>query len=223
MIRVLPIVALATGMTAAPAHLEISRAIPSMVSTECPVRAIGGRDTTVANYHLPVYLGHVWGQVFRADDVLIRSITVWRRASPYTNLDPMHLYITALDSLGYPDIFSVLLDGPSLVIPIGPTPTSPTEVRYEFDPPFELPAQGSYWFGIKEDWCDYAFDLLADTTGSYPEGAAWRLERLPSCEGVGCCPESFGGGFDLIFEIEFCSTDVQTQTSTWGRTKVRYR
>ena len=186
---------------------------------ECSIR-VHGPDSAGAVVHLLMALGQAWGQVFTADDTLIHSITAWRFPPPDTNATPMHLYIMAVDSLGKPDGNTILQDGPSLSIPFGPTPGQPVEVRYEFDPPFALPARGKYCFAIQEGTCFSTFSLLGDTTNVYPEGAAWKFDRTFSC-GI-CCPALFAPG-DMIFQIEFCDLAVQTNSATWGRVKASYR
>lgn len=186
---------------------------------ECTIR-VHGPDSAGANFHLMMFLGEAWGQVFTAEDTLIRSITVWRFPPPDTNATPMHLYIMEVDSLGKPDGNTILLDGPSLVVPFGPTPGQPVEVRYEFDPPFELPSPGKYCFAIQEGICGSSFSLLGDTTNVYPDGAAWLFDQTLRC-GI-CCPALFAPG-DMVFQIEFCNLAVQVNAATWGRLKAIYR
>jgi hypothetical protein len=227
---------IAMGMAAAVAYMSFSPVVSggfklpvgrSASTQQCEVQTVGV-DSSSGDFALPVWNGRVWGQVFLAPDTLIRSITVWRRAEQSINLDPMHLYITEVDSAGRPDVGKVLLDGPSVVIPQAGDGVTPDRVTYAFDPPFRLPRTGYFWFGIKEDWCDFIFWLLADSLDSYPDGQAWILEPTGSlCVGLGCCPKNFGENFDLIFEVEFCippTTDVPfPRGDSWGRIKAHYR
>ena len=187
-----------------------------------------GIDTSVANTSRAAAFGRAWGQVFLAEDTLLQSITVWRKNHAFLNLDPMHLYITEVDSLDRPISYKILLDGPSIVIPTIGDGITPDKVQYVFDPPLQLPYPGKFFFAIKEEWCDFVFELLASSANPYPDGKAWRMEPLDlECLGLGCCPVEFGGVYDLIFEVEFCkppTTDVPfPKGDSWGRVKGRYR
>ena len=189
-----------------------------------------GLDTTFANSIVVPFFGRAWGQVFLAPDTLVKSITVWRRyhLEGVINLDPMHLYITKVDSTGRPLVEEVLLDGPSIVISTVGDGMTNDKVQYSFDPPFSLPEPGRYFFAIKEEWCDAHFILLSDSLDSYPDGKAWRIEPINFlCEGLGCCASGLGVNFDLIFEVEFCllpTTDVPfPKEDSWGKIKADYR
>jgi len=135
----------------------------------------------------------------------------------------MHLYVTKTDSSGRPLPDQVIQDGPALVIPVAQEEGKPIEIRYDFDPPLQLPAPGKYWFAIKEDWCDAGFLLHASKTNPYPDGEAWMTSPDLRCIGVGGSPGSFGGDYDLIFTLEFCTDGTPNQTRTWGSLKAHYR
>ncbi len=188
----------------------------------CQVVSVGS-DTSASNMVLVADFGRAWGEVIRADYSRVRSFTVWRGADPDTLLDPMRLYITEVDTAGRPLVDKVIEDGPDLVIPVGKEPGRPIEVKYEFNPPLQLPGPGRYWFAIKEGWCSAAFQLLAQNTNSYAYGAAWQTTPDVYCEGVGFAPDSYGGGFDLIFNVDFCAADTPSKQTTWGAMKAHYR
>ena len=193
----------------------------------CPTNTVG-LDTSLANTSLAAVSGRAIGQVFLAEDTLVQSISVWRKNTGFLNLDPMHLYITEVDSLERPISQKILLDGPSIVLTTVGDSITPQRVQYVFDPPFQLPYPGKFYFTIKEEWCNFVVPLIASSANPYPHGTTWAMEPLDfRCLGLGCCPDDFGGVYDLIFEVEFClppTTDVPfPKGDSWGKIKAHYR
>ena len=198
--------------------------LPDDAYGECPAATELGIDTAYADTFVVALLGRVWGQAFYAPHTAVKSITVWRRPVPPLNLDPMQLWITKAEPDGRPLLDEILLEGPAIVITEGAPRVAPDRVRYEFEPPFELPEVGTYWFGVKEAWCSAAFQLLATTLDVSPELSAWRLEpATQNCLGIGCCPDDYDQAFDLIYTIEFCDGAIQIDSGSWGRVKATYR
>ena len=145
-----------------------------------------------------------WGQVFFANDTLIRSISVWRPAKPDSDAQARYLFITEADSVG-PRTYLRLLSAPPLVHQVGDG-IHPVEYKWVFDPPFALPRRGLFFFDIMADhWS--AFLLPASSQNPYPDGDAWNT----STSGGVDCPYP-GAAFDdppprpdLAFEIQFCT------------------
>ena len=189
----------------------------------CIVSSIG---TDGSKWNSGFYLsnGHSRGETFVATDTLIQSITVWRSARPDSNLTPMHLFITGVDSVsGYPVTWPILLDGPVLVVPYGDG-VHPVPIKFNLDPPFALPHPGRYFFAVKENTClGFFFTLLADTTDPYPEGQCFFTSANYSCAGLGGSVGINSRFADLIFNIEFCEPAVPTRSATWGNVKSLYR
>jgi hypothetical protein len=168
------------------------------------------------------FFGRSLAQVFVATDTLVHAITVWRQPDINELHVPMHLFIGEMDVTDplRPQPETVLLDGPTLVLK--GTSAEPRPVRYELAPPFALPSPGTFYFAVKEDWCDAAFGLMSDSTGSYAGGDAWEILPYLSCDGLGNQVHTMRG-IDLVFEVEFCARAVETREQTWGRVKSTYR
>lgn len=191
-------------------------------SHTCPGVTVG-LDTTLANEHGGPRLGEAIGQVFLAGDTLISSLTVWRWAYEDTNVFGWHLYIAGTDSLGRPAPDSILLDGPTIYNPFGDG-IHAIPFRFVFEPPFALPARGKYEFAIQSNPCDGFFEMLANHDNAYIDGSMWLHGRTVFS---GCnlrnYPNELPGIYDLIFEIEFCSTVTPARPETWGRLRAIYR
>jgi hypothetical protein len=176
-----------------------------------------GLDLSHENSAALAFFGISPAQVFLADDSLIAAVTVWRPASADTNITGMHLFLCPVDSLLKPLPSTVLLSGPTIVLPLaGPTDAP---VRFVLDPPFALPmARAHYAFAIKESdpECASAFPLVADTVREFADGALWQVHPFADCH-------LLGAHADLIFDIEFCEPGTPAHRASWGEMKVHYR
>jgi len=166
-------------------------------------------------------LGMAIGQTFYAPSTEIQSLTVWRVANEDTLLDGMHLYICSVDSTGTPHPESLLLDGPTVTVPYGDG-VHPIEHRFDFDPPFRLPAPGLYAFFLQASPCYGWFDVIADNKNDYQQGSKWQTQRSLS----GCTLRSFPSEYptsDLVFQIQFCDETTPVKVRSWGAIKSLYR
>jgi hypothetical protein len=189
---------------------ELSSCSPEMV----------GIDTSRAVSYVGAFFGRSVAQVFYAPDTLIETITVWRPTETNSNDSGMHLFITEVDSLNRPDTFRILLDGPTISLP---GPASERPVVYAFDPPVALPRTGNFAFAIKDESpdCFGIFSLLADSTMSYPYGAAWSVHPFVTCLGLGWL--SYALNSDVIFQVGLCRGAVSVRRQTWGAVRASYR
>ena len=171
------------------------------------------------NNSTSVYLGQAVGQPFKAADLPIRRITVWRPAVDDTNLFGIHLFLLRTDSLGAPDVRPLLLDGPRLVVPYG---DGQHHVRFDFmfDPPYQLPGPGTYCLALQASPCYGVWNLVADSDDHYPDGSLWHFSRSDCF--LRDFPQNYPGA-DLIFEVEYCDMVTPTRGTTWGKLKVHYR
>jgi hypothetical protein len=193
-------------------------------ASDCRVETIG-IDTSQADGVDGVFFGRAFGQVFLAQDTLIKSITVWRPAGGAGNGTPVRLYITEtrIDPYGFgpaPKAWAILFTGDTLSA--FHASGIPVPLRWEFDPPVSLPGPGYYAFCVKDDdyYCSGIFSFLVDSTMSYPDGGAWWISPTIICDmGPGVSPRPW----DLVFTLEFCATPVQTRPESWGRVKATYR
>jgi hypothetical protein len=178
-------------------------------------------DTSQVDSFETVYLGRGWGQVFAADDTILRAVTVWRPAFEPVVYSTGQLFITVVDSTGRPIGYDVLLVGPSQLAPQGDS-VHATPWRFEISPPFALPHRGLYFFDIIDNTCLGEFNLVANTHDPYAPGGAWKTTAGFDCSSpAGVFTET--PGIDLVFKIEFCDTTTATRSSTWGQLKKRYR
>jgi hypothetical protein len=181
-----------------------------------------GHDLTHGNSGAISYSGKSLAQVFYAPDTLISSVTVWRPASQQGFGAGMHLYLCGVDSTLKPlPATDVLLNGPTLFLQVAGD--APAPVRYEFDPPFALPAVGHYAFAIKEEdpYCRNIIPLVTDTTMAYPDGRGWLIHKFADCHGLGSNAAILQ--YDLVFEIEYCQPIVSAPPRTWGWVRAQYR
>ena len=171
----------------------------------CPIVSIG-LDTMLATNSAGSILGEPVIQTFLTPgpQTAIRSITVWRVASQAQNGYGIHLYIGKVDSTGFPIHRSPLLDGPTLTR-VGDG-VHPTAFRFEFDPPFNLPRSGKYFFALVPR--GGYWDLLS-ARDAYPDGDMWGGSRT-CCSLIGY-PTPLYRPADLIFTIEFCATTICAQ------------
>ena len=170
-----------------------------------------------------VFLGEALGQTFYAEHTLIESITVWRVAWEGNSVYGMRIFVVPTDSLGHPDVASMLLAGPSVFHTDGDG-VHPTAFEFVFDPPLRLPKIDYYEFAVQSDPCYGLWDILGVSgEDDYPNGVLWshsrsiddpcplrkRPERLPAA--------------DLCFRIRYCDGVTPTKKSSWGQLKVLYR
>jgi hypothetical protein len=187
-------------------------------ATPCTTGTIG-LDLSRANDYVSVAFCRTVGQVFKAPQGQVRAISVWRTPLPPVNNAPKHLYILAADSLGTPDPSRVIQDGP-VINPTGSINGQPELMRFEIDPPVQLPSAGYYFFGIKEDTGFVHFDLMDNTLNDYPDGHVWKVGPTADCKLGGLT--SSNPDLDLVFSVEYCDSETQTQSATWGRLKQLY-
>jgi hypothetical protein len=177
--------------------------VARVAATTCYPLAAGVQPTAADTVVYPFYC-RGWGQVFVAEDTLIHSISVWRRAQPSYDAWPRQLFITETfdDSLAAPDVNRLLLIGSVLVIPNGDG-VHPVEYRWTFDPPFALPHRGKFFFDIMADnWS--AFPVVADTSNPYPDGMAWKTSPVFDCSQPGSPFDPDNPSRDLAFQVQFC-------------------
>ena len=185
----------------------------------CAIDTIGIGPAWATTHDGPL-LGEAVGQVFFAPDTLIDAITVWRWAAQDSNLAGWHLWIASADSTGRPVPDSVILDGPTLAGRYGDGVT-PTPFRFEFNPPFALPAPGNYELAIQDDPCYGTIQLLMNSYNGYAQGSVWLHSRSLDCL-LRNYPSQFPD-VDLIFQVEFCDIPTPTLPRTWGRLRAAYR
>lgn len=180
-----------------------------------------GMDSTVTNGHDGPVFGEALGQVFWAADTLIQSITVWRWAVQDTNFNGIKLYITDVTSGGYPDVASIVLDGPILSVPYGDG-INPIPFNYVFDPPFSLPHKGPFCFALQTGpTCIGTWAIYVSTLDPYPDGAAWIFGQSVECR-LRAFPTQYPNA-DLTFRIRFCDAATPIAAKSWGTLKIHYR
>ena len=188
-------------------------------SGPCPAETVG---VSVAEWDTGLFAFDCRGigQVFRAPDTLISSITIWRPAEEETTLFARRLFITDVDaSSGVPLLEQVLLVGPELRVLAGDG-VHPVEYRYAFDPPFVLPRRGLFFFAILAEGFG-TVNILGTERNLYPDGRAWETGPDLLCIPSGAKP--IDPNLDLVFEIEFCNTGTTpVRRRSWGELKIRY-
>ena len=182
-----------------------------------------GLDTTLARNSAGSAIGRSIGQSFFAPTRYLKSIAVWRVASQAQSVIGMDLHIFDTDSLGTPRMDREVLDGPTIVRNDGDG-IHPTEFRWIFEPPLQLPEIGTYAFFLKQDPCLAYFDVISTGPNptAYPNGHLWLSQRGPACALVPIPPESIPLA-DIIFNAEFCEDAVPVQRRSWGQVKTIYR
>lgn len=188
-------------------------------ASECDSYSLGTGLSVTTGFET-IFIGRSWVQTFTVVDTLIRSVTVWQAAVWDTNIKPMQLFFTRVDSAGKPLPLEILFTGPIVTVPyyeMGP----PIPVRFEFDPPFALPSKGMFALAIKEASCGGTIHIMTDSLEVYPDGKLWRMRPNLFCEGLGCCTLPANG--ELIFTIEMCLPSTPSRSATWGEVKGRYR
>jgi hypothetical protein len=191
----------------------------SGAASDCDSYSIGTALSATAGFETVVG-GRSWVQTFTVVDTLISAVTVWQAAVWDTNINPMQLFFTRVDSTGRPLPLEILLAGPIVTVPyyeMGP----PIPVRFEFEPPFELPSRGKFALAIKEATCAGTIHLMTDSLEVYPDGKFWRMRPNLGCEGLGCCTLPANG--ELIFTIELCLPSTPIRSTSWGAVKGQYR
>jgi hypothetical protein len=185
-----------------------------------------GLDPSTWNTSRGTFLGMAVGQTVLALETLITRITVWR---PPNTIDVVgaHLFVTTVDTTQTPPrpvTQGILQDGPTITVRDSDPPGELIRMDFLIEPPLALPSPGIYAFFLQRDGCDAGETIItADDTNPYPGGIYWITGRVIST----CALRSVAGGAestDLIFEIEFCRTDVTpTRARTWGELKLMYR
>jgi hypothetical protein len=116
----------------------------------------------------------------------------------------------------------VISDGPT-IWNLGGDGVHYTPMVFSFSPPLVLPHTGEYELAVQSDPCDGAFTLVLNASNAYPLGEFWHHTRTFE---VPCRPR--GGpdgyvGFDMIFDVQFCSQAVPVKATTWGAVRAAYR
>jgi hypothetical protein len=193
-------------------------------SAGCALDSLG-LDPSLWNTGRGTFFGRALGQTFLAKDTVITRITVWRPPDQI-NAVGTHLFVTTVDTSQVPPrpvTQGILQDGPSVFVRDSDPPGQLIRMDFVLDPPLALPGPGIYAFFLQRDACDVGETrLIASTNDPYPHGLYWITGRTFEC---GLRSVDGGEDFtDLIFEIEFCRTDVTpVRTRTWGELKVMYR
>ena len=180
-------------------------------------------DPSIANTSRPADLGRAIGQTFLAEDTLIAGITVWLPPNFPSSIGA-HLYVTATDENGRPDVSQILLDGPTLHVGDSDPPGQFIEMPFVLNPPLVIPHPGTFAFFLRTEFCSPAsWYIVANNTNPYPYGLYWLTGRVDTV----CRLRPVLGGednTDLLFDIEFCTTHVTSvHPGGWGTLKVRYR
>ncbi len=140
----------------------------------CPTSVIG-INPSLGNSEANLYAGPY--QTFYAADTLIRSITLWRRASRDTASQGVSLSIHTTDASGAP-ASTTLYDSPN--VSNGPGDgVYPVPFVFEFDPPWVLPRPGEYALRLFGSGPHGYSNLLATVgaspgyRGGYSGGQMW--------------------------------------------------
>lgn len=166
------------------------------------------------------YLGRAVVQTFFAEDTLISSLTVWRSYYEYGDYNGLYLYFGETDSTGMPLTDRIFAQWPALKV-LGDGVT-PTEYRYEFNPPIAVPRRDTFAVYFVSEPCGDTFNIYMAQDNPYSGGSVWRTWRGGEPCGLRPNPEHLGE-WDLCFKLEFCDIPTPTKSSTWGRLKLRYR
>jgi hypothetical protein len=177
-------------------------------------------DPSIANTSRPADLGSSVCHTFLAEDTLIARITVWLPPNFPSSIGA-HLYVTATDANGRPDVSQILLDGPTIHVGDSDPPGQFIEMPFVLNPPLVLPFPGTYAFFLRTEFCSPAsWYIVANNTNPYPYGLYWLTGRVDSSP---CRLRPVVGGennTDLLFDIEFCGTRITSvHQGTWGTLK----
>jgi len=178
-------------------------------------------DTSTAKKAVGMLPGEALGQTFDATATTIRAVVAWRPWWQTPNDSPMKLWITEVDSVGMPLTDRVIQEGPVIQVVFGDS-INPIELRWNLDPPVELPNSGSYAVFVQQ-LCVGFFGLYISEADVLGGGHLWRTERS---EFGGCYLREYPNaivGRDLVFTVEFCEEGTPARRSTWGRVKSVYR
>lgn len=161
-----------------------------------------GVDTAAADGFTEIgRLGFAVGETFYAPTTSLRSITVWRAPAPVGVTTSVRVFVAGLDDAGAPDMTRLLSDGPT-VSAISIDATRPTPFVFEFDPPIELPAAGTYYFALTNIPARGATVLLASRTADYAEGILYDHGRFNGSV-PRLSPTPYPGA-DLVFTAALC-------------------
>src|SRR5262245_29679285 len=190
-------------------------------SKDCSSPSVGVDTAKAESVGISTYWGIAIGETFLAPTREINSITVWRVREEDSLSFGLHLYLCNVDSIGAPLTQSLLLDGRTINVPLGDG-IHPLPFRFDFDPPFALPAPGRFAFFIRVDPCYAWSDFLVDADDGYKDGSVWKTGRSLS----DCLLRPISNQYpqlDLVFNIEFCDLATPVRKSSWGRLKAIYR
>jgi hypothetical protein len=208
--------------------LAILIAIPTLGLWLGPAQAapcnetLAGHDSTHAQTAEAEFFGRAIGQTFYAPDTIIQSISVWRYPLQRSYYPYVILYVTGVDSMGFPN-YPVLQTGPVVLPEQYDDGVHPVRIDFALDPALVLPRRGLYFFAVKDYSCDDGIALLADSTNGYPEGRAWTTSPIWDCSTVGPA-QPRPPMIDLIFKVVFCAdTTTAVRHTSWGELKRRYR
>jgi hypothetical protein len=218
---------MSAGLVALAALLELASPVRAAVrpSSTC-VPVVVGLDTSYADTILYAIDSRGYGQVILVRDTLVSSVTAWKPAQPDTFPTPAVLYVTNVDSTGFPNTFGVLYTSPVTGGPFGDG-IHPIPLTFNIDPPLVLPGRGRYFFVVVQQnvafgMCIGVVRLLGNKDNAYADGGGFKT-------GISGCDSSGPGGvasppsnLDMIFQITFCNTSTPVRHSTWGELKSRY-
>ena len=192
---------------------------PSVAAAgSCPTPFAVAVDTTGSQLYQVVYDARTLGETFVAEQTLISAITVFRTPVETPLAQPLTLFLSSVDSEGVP-ISTNGVEGPTSSFPPSDA-VHPAVCRFEFDPPYELPRPGTYFFSVRAG-CTGSAALVVQPNSPYTGGQAWLTKRSFEC--VLSPVEDGWPDQDLAFTIEFCPLATPTTRSTWGRLKQAYR
>ena len=205
----------ATSVAGPPAHPAGAGCIADTV----------GLDPSIWNTGRGTFFGRALGQTFLAEDTVITRITVWR---PPNIIDVVgaHLFITTVDTATQrPVTQGILQNGPTVVVRDSDPPGQLIRMDFVIEPPLLLPGLGLYAFFLQREGCDSGETrLIASTSDPYAQGIYWLTGRTIFGP---CALRSVTSGennTDLIFEIEYCKTDLTAvRARSWGELKLLYR
>lgn len=182
---------------------------------ECLVSEVA-IDTSVIKTSGHVLPSKALGQSFVATTTTVRAFTAWQPASTVPHDPILRIIVTSIDGTGRP-VTPPLFDGTERQF-IHAEGGAATELRWDLDPPLELPGPGTYIVFVQ-----VPFYGVSITVGDeYPSGHLWSTYRsdlnYDYLKYAGAIVER-----DMVFSVEFCNETTPVRQSTWGRVKSIYR
>jgi hypothetical protein len=186
-----------------------------------------GLDPSIWNTSRGTFFGRALGQTFLAPDTVITRITVWRPPNQI-NAVGTRLFVTTVDTAQTPPrpvTQGILQDGPTVFIRDSDPPGQLIRMDFVIEPPLVLQGPGLHAFFLQREGCDAGETIItANDADPYPNGIYWLTGRTIFGP---CALRSVTSGedhTDLIFEIEYCKTDVTpVRARSWGELKLLYR